>query len=162
MKNVKIIFLLFVATFITSCSSSDDDNLISNLTVSGTIDTNALISLNGNDATALVFFNGKPAATFVTEAGVGDEVSYKINSSSANVEIVIIDFFYTSGNREFWTNGIEIFVDTKSTPTVAALKVKSGVAGDEVKFGFTFALKTNGVLDLNTTYIVDPKIKIRS
>lgn len=145
---------------LASCSSNDDD--VENLTVIGTIDLDALVSLQDNDATALVTLNGEPAATFTSEVAVGAEVSYKINSVSDDVEIVITDFFYTSGDREFWLNGIETSVDIEANPARATLRVLNGAAGDEVKFGFTFALKTNGVIDMDTTYIVDPKIKVRS
>ena len=162
MKNLKKLFLLITFLFIASCSSSEDSNTSIVLAVTGSIDTSALLNLQGNDATALVTLNGLPAGNYVSEASIDDEVSYKINTNSSNIEVVILDFFYTSGNRELWEKGIQIAVDTQSSPRVASLKVLSGAIGDEVKFGFTFALKINGIVDLNTIYIVDPKIKIRS
>lgn len=162
MKSYKFFFLLVAILIIGSCSSSEDSNTSIVLAVTGSIDTSALLNLQGNDATALVTLNGLPAGNFASEISIGDKVSYKINTNSSSVEVVILDFFYTSGNRELWEKGIQIAVNTQSSPRVASLKVLSGAMGDEVKFGFTFALKTNGVVNLNTTYIVDPKIKIRS
>ena len=162
MKNLKIIVFVITTILFVACSSSDNNDAPSKVAVIGSIDTNVLLSLSGNDATALVTLNGESAATQTTELAVGGEVSYKVNTASANVEIVILDFFFTSGNREFWTNNIQVNVNTQTSPSVATLTVLDGAVGDEVKFGFTFALKTNGVLDLNTTYIVDPKIRVRS
>ena len=162
MKNLKIIVFVITTILFVACSSSDNNDAPSKVAVIGSIDTNVLLSLSGNDATALVTLNGESAATQTTELAIGGEVSYKVNTASANVEIVILDFFFTSGNREFWTNNIQVNVNTQTSPSVATLTVLDGAVGDEVKFGFTFALKTNGVLDLNTTYIVDPKIRVRS
>lgn len=163
MKNLKIIVFVITTILFVACSSSDNNDAPSKVAVIGSIDTNVLLSLSGNDATALVTLNGESAATQTTELAIGGEVSYKVNTASANVEIVILDFFFTSGNREFWTNNIQVNVNTQTSPSVATLTVLDGAAvGDEAKFGFTFALKTNGVLDLNTTYIVDPKIRVRS
>lgn len=160
----KLINILFAITIVSlvSCSSSEDNIIPGEIEVSGSIHTSLLSNLTGNDATSLVSFNGESAATFVTEASVNDEISYEVITASSNVEVVILDFFYTSGDRELWEQGIEITVNTQSNPRVATLKVVNGAVGDEVKFGFTFALKTDGVVDLNTTYIVDPKIKVRS
>lgn len=143
---------------LSACSSSDEDT--SNLTVTGSLNMDALLTLQDNDATALVTLNGQAAATYTSEVAIGDEVSYVIETTSDTVEIVIVDFFYVSGDREFWTSGVENSVNIESS--TATLKVISGAVGDEAKFGFTFALKTNGVIDLSTTYIVDPKIKVRS
>ena len=162
MKNLKKLVLIINVVFFLGCSSTDDNDGSVKITVSGSIDTTALVSLTGNDATALVTLNDEPAATQTTEVTTGNEVSYEINTGSSTTEIVILNFFYTSGNREFWENNIEITIDSQSNPTVASLKVLGGAVGDEAKFGFTFALKTNGVTDLNTTYIVDPKIRVRS
>lgn len=159
MKNILSILLFFV--MLNSCSSTEDEDL-TNLNVIGSIDTTSLASLSGNDATALVTLNGEAAANFTSLAAIGDEISYTINTTNSNVEIVILDFFYTSGDRELWENGIEVIVDRQSSPSIASLKIIDGIVGNEVKFGFTFALKTNGVLDANTTYIVDPKIRVRS
>ena len=162
MKNLKIIVFVITTILFVACRSSDNNDAPGKVAVLGSIDASALLSLSGNDATALVTLNGESAATQTTELAVGGEVSYKVNTASANVEIVILDFFFTSGNREFWTNNIQVNVNTQTSPSVATLTVLDGAVGDEVKFGFTFALKTNGVLDLNTTYIVDPKIRVRS
>jgi hypothetical protein len=163
MKMKKIIRLFLVMTIIcfASCNSSDDE-LSGVLKVKGSIDVSELTKLTSNDATALVSLNGEAAATYTTEASIGDEISYEVISTSSDVEIVILDFFYTSGNRELWEIGIEQTVDSQSSVSIASLKVINGLVGDEVKFGFTFALKTNGILDTTTTYIVDPKIRVRS
>ena len=161
MKKLKVLFLLVTIVFISACGSSDDDSLLDN-DVSGLLDTSLLTNLVGNDATSLVTLNGQPAGTFTSEASIGDEVFYEVKTSSSDVEIVILSFFYDSGNQELWETGIERIIDRESSPAVASLKVLSGVVGDEVKFGFTFVLKTNGVVDFNTTYIVDPKIRVRS
>jgi hypothetical protein len=163
MKYLKNIFVVTIILLFVACNTSEEDNdnpTIHN--VVGTINTSALLSLTGNDATALVTLNGEPAGTFTSEASIGDEVFYEIKTTSPSVEIVIINFFYTSGDQELWETGIERIIDTGSSPTTASLKVLSGIVGNEVKFGFTFALKTNGVLDANTTYIVDPKLRVRS
>lgn len=160
MKNLKKLFIIVTVIFFTACNSSSDDSIT--LKVTGAVDASLLATLATNDATKLVSLNGESAATQTTEIFIGDAVSYEVSSGSSNIEIVILDFFFTSGNREFWTNNIQITVDTQATPRVASLKVLGGAVGDEAKFGFTFALKTNGVVDLNTTYIVDPKIRVRS
>lgn len=159
-KTIKLFLVITVISF-TSCNSSDDE-LSGNLKVTGSIEVSELANLTNNDATALVTLNGEAAATYTTEASIGTEISYEVTTTSSNVEIVILDFFYTSGNRELWEIGIEQTVDSQSSVSVASLKVINGLVGDEVKFGFTFALKTNGVLDTTTTYIVDPKIRVRS
>ncbi|ARV05346.1 hypothetical protein BTO04_00960 [Polaribacter sp. SA4-10] len=158
---MKKLFLLVAILLTASCGSSDCDFILEN-DVSGAIDTSLLADLVGNDATALVTLNGESARTFTSEALIGDEISYEIKTSLSNVEIVIINFFYTSGNQEFWKTGIERTIEIESSPATASLKVLRGAVGDEVKFGFTFVLKTDGVIDFNTTYIVDPKIRVRS
>lgn len=159
MKNLRKLFAIVLIVFIAACNSSTDNSIT--LEVSGSIDVSLLSTLVGNDATKVVSLNGESAATQTTEIFVGDSVSYEINTNSSVTEIVIIDFFFVSGNREFWENNVQITVDTDSNPRVAKLTVLGGAVGDEAKFGFTFAVKTNGVLDLNTTYIVDPKIRVR-
>ncbi len=151
---------MVTVVLLTACNSSSDDSIT--LKVTGALDVSLLPSLIGNDATKIVSLNGESAATQTTEIFVGDAVSYEIETGSSATEIVITDFFFTSGNRDFWENNIQITVDTQSNPTVAKLTVLGGAVGDEAKFGFTFAIKTNGVIDLNTTYIVDPKIRVRS
>lgn len=161
MKKIIKLFLVITVISFASCNSSDDE-LSGNLKVTGSIEVSELANLTNNDATALVTLNGEAAATYTTEASIGTEISYEVTTTSSNVEIVILDFFYTSGNRELWEVGIEQTVDSQSSVSVASLKVINGLVGDEVKFGFTFALKTNGVLDTTTTYIVDPKIRVRS
>lgn len=161
MKKLKNLFLLIVIVSIASCGSSDGDSMLEN-DVSGALDTSLLADLVGNDATSLVTLNGQSAGTFTSEALIGDEISYEVKTSLSNVEIVIINFFYASGNQEFWKTGIERTIERELSPATASLKVLSGAVGDEVKFGFTFVLKTNGIIDLNTTYIVDPKIRVRS
>jgi hypothetical protein len=163
MKYLKNIFVVAIILLFVACSKSEEDNDNPTLqNVVGTIDTNSLLGLTGNDATTLVTLNGESAETFTSEVLIGDEVSYEIKTSSSNVEIVIINFFYTSGNQEFWEIGIEKNIDREAIPATASLKVLSGGVDDEVKFGFTFVLKTNGVTDLSTTYIVDPKLRVRS
>lgn len=159
MKNFKKLIILVVVVFLTACNSSSDNSIT--LEVSGSIDVTQLPNLAGNDATKIVSLNGESAATQTTEIFVGDSVSYEINTGSATTEIVILDFFFTSGNREFWENNIQVNFNTQATPTTATLTLLGGAVGDEAKFGFTFAVKTNGILDLNTTYIVDPKIRVR-
>ncbi|WP_405565868.1 hypothetical protein [Polaribacter sp. Asnod6-C07] len=158
MKKIVQLFMAVMLISISACSTSDDET--SNLIVTGSLDVAALLTLQDNDATSLVSLNGEAAASYTSEVLVGEEIFYTIDTSSDAVEVVIIDFFYVSGDREFWDSGVESSVDVESS--VATLKVINGSVDDEAKFGFTFALKTNGIIDLNTTYIVDPKIRVRS
>ena len=160
MKNIKVILLIVTVFLMISCNPSEDNEPTIH-TVSGTIDTTALVNLASNDATSLVRLNGQPAETYTTEAAKNDEIFYNLTTAASNTEIVIIDFFFTSGNGDLWESGLERIIDTQSSTTIASIKVLSEKVGDEVKFGFTFALKTNGVLDSSKTYIVDPKIRIR-
>ena len=64
-----------------------------------------LNNLTGTDATALVTFGGVSAATFTTEAIIGDKISYEIVTSSTDTEIRITQFNYSSGDVLLWEEG---------------------------------------------------------
>ena len=166
----KNFLILIVSVFILSaCSSNKNDvdpTAPMDISVEGSVDVNALNSLAGNDATALVTINGQSAATFTTESIPGDKIDYKINASSSNTEIRIINFRFnlaaSTASFDDWEINFIPVVDTISNPAKAYINVDArAVAGDEYKFDIDFKVYTNGVSD-GKIYYADPKIRIKS
>ena len=167
----KSFFILVLSGFILfACSSNDNNNVDPtapiDINVEGSVDSNALSALVGNDATVLVTINGQPAATFTTETIPGDKIDYKINASSSNTEIRIINFRFnlaaSTASFDDWEINFTPVIDTISIPAKAYIDVDSrAVAGDEYKFDIDFKVYTNGVSD-GKIYFADPKIRIKS
>lgn len=161
MKNLKLLFIATLIVF-SSCSSSDDDEVDTTpitQEAKATLDLNALASMSGNDATSLIQFNGTPAGQFTSEALIGDKILYKINTNDATTIVRFTNYSYSSGSEELW--GEIDFVNDGNW--LAGLEIQDGATNDdEVKFDIEFQLEVNGVLQTNKTYIIDPKIKIRS
>lgn len=167
MKTLKSIFILSMAVLLFNCSSSSEEDPTAPITINvdGTLDLNALNSLVGTDATALVTFGGAPAATYTVEAIPGDKVNYKITSSSANTEIRIIDYRFnlnsSTASFDDWEINFTPQIDTIATPATAFIEVNTDAAGeDDYKFDIHFKVYTNGSSN-HTIYTVDPKIKLK-
>ena len=160
MKKFKLLFLVALIAF-SSCSSNDDSETTPGVQeIKATIDLNALSNLSGNDATSLITFNGVPAAQHITDALVGDEVLYIIDTDDASTVIRYTEYRYASGDDNLW-GSLESVHD--GTGWLVGLKVSEGAElENEVKFDMQFQLEVNGVLQTNKTYLIDPKIKIRA
>ena len=164
MKNLKVLLILSVI-FVFSCSSDDEpDRTPIVQEINGTIDLTALAALTGQDATALVSFNGVPAADHLVEAIVGDDIIYKVSTSDPNTFVVFSDFTYFSGSEELWGDGLQQFFGNSSgsaSSWVEGFTVLEGaITDDEVKFDIGFQLEVNGVVQIGD-YFIDPKLKIR-
>lgn len=162
MKSLKLLLIITLITF-SSCSSPDDnvdDTTPITQEAKATLDVNALKSQNGNDATHLIKFNGVAADQYTTEALIGDKILYIIDANDANTIIRFIEYGYASGSDNLWES-LESVHDGAGFLT--GLKVKDGATfNDEVKFDIKFQLEENGVLQTQKTYLIDPKIKIKS
>jgi len=160
---MKKFLLLLIITLITfnSCSSSDDmDVTPMTQEVKATLDLNALANISGNDATALIKFNGVAADQFTSDVIPGDQITYKIETNDPTTIVRFQKYEYTSGSNELWVclkplNTEGWLVGFMVNPDATENNV-------EVKFNMLFQLEVNGVLQTQKTYIIDPKIKIRS
>ena len=162
-KFTQIALILLVGISFISCSSEDDGGDTTPITqeVTATLDLNDLANLSGTDATALISFNGIPAAQYTTEAIAGDEIRYKVTTSDPNKFVRFVEFHYSSGSETLWNDGLERILDF-SGRWLEGLQVLSGVnTGDELKFDIDFQIEENGQLQ-STVYTIDPKIKIKS
>jgi hypothetical protein len=160
MKKSKLLLLLILPTILfSSCSSNDDAPIIPiEREVEITLDFNALAALEGTDATGLATFeNGVSAADFITDAIIGDIITYKIISSS-NIEVICTDYVYDSGDIDLWSNGLQKLDD--GAGFVLGLEVLApAAANQECKFNILFRISTDGVEDPKE-YLIDPKIRI--
>ena len=167
-KSFRLVFLLSVI-ILSACSSSDSVDPLAPMeqNVEGTVSISALNGLSGNDATAIVTFgNGQAAANYTTEAIAGDAIDYKINTSSANTEIRIINFRFnlaaSTASFDDWESNFIVVTDTLSSPAKSYIEVNRDAAnGDDYKFDIDFKVYVNGVSD-GKIYYVDPKIRIKA
>lgn len=162
MKNKKIFLLLILPIiFLSACSSNDDDPSIPiEHDVEITLDFNALADLEGTDATALASFgNGVSAADFITDAIVGDIITYRIIASS-NIEVICTDYIYDSGDEDLWNNGLQK-MDDGAGMVLGVEVLAPATANQECKFNILFRISTDGVEDLKE-YMIDPKIRIKT
>ena len=164
MKVFKVLLIVCLIS-VFSCSSDDEPDRTPILQeINGTIDLVALSALTGTDATALVTFEGVPAADHLVEAIIGDDIIYKVSTSDPNTFVVFSDFTYFSGSEELWGDGLQQFFGNSSgsaSSWVEGFTVLQGaVTDDEVKFNIGFQLEVNGVVQIGD-YFIDPKLKIR-
>ena len=160
MKKIKVLSIL-CAIFLISCSSDNEPDTSTTpieQKVSGTIDLNALASLPGDDATALVTFNGQPALGFTTEAIPGDKVTYIIDNLPAGKTIFYEEFRYVSGSTALWDRMLPVH---DNAGVLIGLEAPAGVTPDEFKFDILFTVVTNGVKDPKI-FRIDPKIKLKA
>ncbi|MGJ8743146.1 hypothetical protein [Polaribacter sp.] len=166
MKAFKIFLVFLMVSFsIWACSSNDIDDLVAAIKqeIGISLNLDDLANLTGTDATNIVTFSsGVPAANHITYALIGDEISFDIQTISANSMIRISDFSLASGDEDLWQNGLEKVIDTGYANPKAYFKVlEAAKEGQEVKFDITFFVTTNGIID-QTLYTIDPKIRIRA
>ena len=144
MKKSKILLLLILLiNFHSSCSSNDDAPVIPiEREVTITLNFNALADLEGTDATALATFeNGVSAADFITDAVIGDVITYKIISSS-NIQVINTDYVYDSGDIDLWTDGLQKLYN--GAGFVLGLEVLApAMANQECKFNIFFRISTD-------------------
>jgi len=160
-KNKILLLLILLINFHSSCSSNDDAPVIPiEREVTITLNFNALADLEGTDATALATFeNGVSAADFITDAVIGDVITYKIISSS-NIQVINTDYVYDSGDIDLWTDGLQKLYN--GAGFVLGLEVLApAMANQECKFNIFFRISTDGVEDPKD-YMIDPKIRIRT
>lgn len=160
MKRLKLLSIVALIAF-SSCSKNDDpiDTTPIIIEAKSTLDLNALANLSGNDATALIKFNGVAADQYTSEVIVGDQIIYKIDTNDATTVVRFIQYEYSTGSTGLW----ESLEPVRSAGWITGLKVKAGaVNNDEIKFNIQFQLEENGVMQPQKTYLIDPKIKIKS
>ena len=161
MKKLKVLSILCAVFFISCTSDSDSDTGRTTpieVKVSGTIDFNALASLSGDDATALVTFDGQPALGFTTEAIPGDKITYTIDNLPAGKTVFYEEFRLVSGSTQLWASMIPIH---DGAGMIIGLEAPSSTIVDEFKFDILFTVVTNGVKDPKI-FRIDPKIKLKA
>lgn len=160
MKNFKLLLIIMLLTFI-SCSSGDDMDTTPMIhEVKATLDLNALANIAGNDATALIKFNGVAADQYTSDVIPGDQVTYKIETNDPTTIVRFNKYEYTTGSTDLW----ECLKPINTNGWLVGLMVNEAATENnvEVKFNIQFQLEVNGTLQTQKTYIIDPKIKIRS